>query len=143
MSYSMGQWQLSSDDLKRYPHFDALLSVEEANALATDPERVRSHAFFPLLLFREQWWPFGRKSDANPDKKSRKIRYAARGDAYIYSYYRHLPPPFRRGIQGGVPNGTPFRPQNRTALARSPLPTPLPRALSARPSASCENGVSD
>ncbi|MEZ5816554.1 MAG: reverse transcriptase domain-containing protein [Hyphomicrobiaceae bacterium] len=85
----MGEWALTRDKLKKYPHFDAPLSVEEATALATDPARVLSHAFYPLLLFREEWWPFGRKAKAH-EKKSRKIRYAARGDAYIYSYYRHL-----------------------------------------------------
>jgi hypothetical protein len=86
----MVQWRLTPEDLKHYPHFDAPLSVEEAMSLATNPERVRAHTFFPLLLYRQEWWPFGRKTDARPDKKSRKIRYAARGDAYIYAHYRHL-----------------------------------------------------
>ncbi len=85
----MGKWALTRDKLKTYPHFDAPLSIDEATALATDPACVRSHAFYPLLLFREEWWPFGRKEKTD-EKKSRKIRYAARGDAYIYSYYRHL-----------------------------------------------------
>jgi hypothetical protein len=85
----MGEWSLTRDKLKMYPHFDAPLSIDEATALATDPARVCSHAFYPLLLFREEWWQFGRKARA-VEKKSRKIRYAARSDAYIYSYYRHL-----------------------------------------------------
>ena len=85
----MGDWALTRDKLKTYPHFDAPLSIDQATALVTDPSRVRSHAFYPLLLFREEWWPFGRKAKSD-EKKSRKIRYAARGDAYIYSYYRHL-----------------------------------------------------
>jgi len=87
--WGMGEWALTRDKLKNYPHFDAPLSIEAATALATDPARVCSHAFHPLLLFREEWWPFGRKAKTD-EKKSRKIRYAARGDAYIYSYYRHF-----------------------------------------------------
>ena len=86
----MVDWALTRDKLKRYPHFDAPLSIDEATALATDADRVRSHAFYPLLLFREEWWPFGRKAKDTAEKKSRKIRYAARADAYIYAYYRHL-----------------------------------------------------
>jgi len=31
--------------LKRYPHFDATLTVDEAVALVTDPERVLPHGF--------------------------------------------------------------------------------------------------
>lgn len=86
----MGNWDFSRDDLKKYPHFDAPLSVSEARALAFNPERVSRHTFYPFLLFKNEWWPFGRKNKAVPQKKSRKIRYAARGDAYIYAYYRHV-----------------------------------------------------
>lgn len=86
----MGEWRLTPDKLKRYPHFDAPLSIAEATALATNPVRVSRHAFYPLLLFKEEWWPFRRGPKEQREKKSRKIRYAARGDAYIFSYYRHL-----------------------------------------------------
>jgi hypothetical protein len=85
----MGEWRLTGGDLKKYPHFDAPLKLEEAIALATDRERVSTHGFYPFLLFTQEWQPF-RKKGNKPEKKSRKIRYAARADAYIFSYYRHL-----------------------------------------------------
>ena len=86
----MGKWELTSTDLKQYPHFDAPLSAAKANALARDPERVRKHGFFPFLLYANSWWRFGRKTENNTTKKKREIRYASRADSYIYSYYRSI-----------------------------------------------------
>jgi hypothetical protein len=85
----MKTWQLLPAKLKQYPHFDKPLSVMNATALATDPERVRTHPFFPFIRFEKSWTRFRRKGRARK-KKTRALRYAARGDAYIYSYYRHL-----------------------------------------------------
>jgi hypothetical protein len=85
----MSDWRLSTNDLKRYPHFDRHISLDEANALVRNPERVRANAFFPFISYIEAWRPF-RKKVAVAGKKERIIRYAARRDAYIFAYYRHL-----------------------------------------------------
>lgn len=85
----MTAWQLTPKDLKRYPHFDPQLSEKDAVALATNPSAVSTHKFYPFLLYTNRWTRFASAGDAG-DVKSRPIRYAARGDAYIYSYYRHL-----------------------------------------------------
>ncbi|TWA92895.1 reverse transcriptase (RNA-dependent DNA polymerase) [Azospirillum brasilense] len=85
----MENWRLKERDLKKYPHFDPIISIEEAEALATDPERVAKHAFFPLMRYVEGWNRFaklGQKGEA----KERPIRYAARRDAYIYQRYREI-----------------------------------------------------
>lgn len=88
----MSDWNLTERDLKRYPHFDQLIGVEKAKALAMDPTRVAQHSFFPLLMYAKARKPFRKKVDGKkpPPKPPRPIRYAARRDAYIFGYYRHL-----------------------------------------------------
>lgn len=76
------------DRLKRYPHFDSPLSPEAATALATDPVAVARHPFRPLLLFEDVKRYFRRHGQPNKPPKRRPIRFAARGDAYIYMRYR-------------------------------------------------------
>jgi hypothetical protein len=82
-------WPLKEKDIKRYPHFDAATSLPELERLATDPELVRKHAFFPFLLYHKSWKPF-RYPESRPQRKTRPIRYAARRDSAIFSYYRFL-----------------------------------------------------
>jgi len=85
----MEEWHLSRSDLKKYPHFDPLISAEEGEAYATDKQRVARHAFFPFIQYSQRWTRFPKQGEKRPPKK-RPIRYAARQDAYIFSYYRHL-----------------------------------------------------
>jgi hypothetical protein len=84
----MTSWTLNEDDLKKYPHFDPVISVAAAQALATDPKRVVKHAFYPFMRYLQRWNRFAEKG-SHGKPKERPIRYAARRDAYIYSYYRH------------------------------------------------------
>jgi hypothetical protein len=85
----MTAWGLTSKDLKRYPHFDTQLSIEDAVALATNPKAVVAHRFYPFILYTNRWTRFAKKGEEG-DVKKRPIRYASRGDAYIFAYYRHL-----------------------------------------------------
>lgn len=85
----MADWVLQEANLKRYPHFDPFISTRDAMALATDPERVVKHAFFPFIRYQQHWTKFAKKG-AKGKPKDRPIRYAARSDAYIYAYYRHV-----------------------------------------------------
>src|SRR5579864_221700 len=85
----MVEWHLSRADLKRYPHFDPLISMEEGEAYATDKGRVARHAFFPFIQYQQRWTRFAPKGAEGPPKV-RPIRYAARRDAYIFLYYRHI-----------------------------------------------------
>ncbi len=89
----MAEWQLRNRDLKRYPHFDQILKPAEIVALVTDPVRVAQNSFFPLLRYTKKWQPYrGDKGSGKlkPKAKDRPIRYAARRDAYVFAYYRHL-----------------------------------------------------
>lgn len=85
----MATWQLFPRDLKKYPHFDPVISLEDGFALASDPESVAKHRFYPFLLFHKRWTLFAPKG-VKGKKKSRPIRFAARADAYIFMRYRHL-----------------------------------------------------
>lgn len=80
----------SKSDLKNYPHFDAPLSLRETERLVTSAHMVASNTFYPFFLYTDEWQPYRLLPNGKPDKKSRKIRYASRRDAYIFSYYRSI-----------------------------------------------------
>lgn len=75
--------------VRRYPHFDPVISAAEAEALATDPTRVATHTFYPFLKYDEGWTLYAEKGKQGK-RKDRPIRFAARLDSCIFSYYRHL-----------------------------------------------------
>jgi hypothetical protein len=85
----MGEWQLKEAGLKKYPHFDSLISAKDAETLALDPQKVERHTFYPFLLYTKHWTRFAENGEKG-QPKDRPIRYAARRDAYIYARYRHL-----------------------------------------------------
>lgn len=82
----MKAWTAS---VRRYPHFDPVISEAEATAIATDPDRVRLHTFYPFLRYDEGWNAYAEKGKSGK-RKDRPIRFAARLDSCIFSYYRHL-----------------------------------------------------
>jgi len=81
----MVEWKAKKKDLKSYPHFDTLLSLEELEKIANDPVRVAQNPFFPFLRYHDTHTPFRPLGNA---PKVRQIRYAARQDAAIFSRYR-------------------------------------------------------
>ena len=85
----MESWRLKERDLKRYPHFDPIILETDAEALATNSAEVARHRFYPFIRYFQRWNRFAEKGEAGKPKE-RQIRYAARRDAYIYSYYRYL-----------------------------------------------------
>jgi hypothetical protein len=85
----VGEWEFKDSDLKKYPHFDAFISIQELAALATNPKRVEKHPFYPFIRYIQRWNRFAKKGKTGKPK-TRPIRYAARSDAAIFSYYRHI-----------------------------------------------------
>jgi hypothetical protein len=85
----MEAWRVTPKDLKKYPHFDGFISAEKATIYVTNPERVSGHPFYPFMHYKQRWTRFAPKGQAGAVKE-RPIRYAARLDAYIFSYYRHI-----------------------------------------------------
>ena len=78
---------------KPYLHFDEPLSRKQAELLVTDPARVASHAFYPLLsysLVTPRMRPVlsGAGRPFLPDNKERPISYPAHKDGYIFAYYK-------------------------------------------------------
>lgn len=82
------EFKLRDKHLKKYPHFDQLISTSELVDIITDPERVATNAFLPLLQYVKSYQPF-RDPGNRPKKKERLIRYASRRDSTVFSYYRH------------------------------------------------------
>ena len=83
----MSEWRAEGKNLKRYPHFDAPISSDKLETLVRDPSAVAHHKFYPFLLYEEVYQPF---RPLLKDPKKRKIRYASRQDAAVFSYYRYL-----------------------------------------------------
>lgn len=84
----MAPWHLKEHELKRYPHFDPIISAADAIEYATDPNAVARHNFYPFIRFTQRWTRFAPKGKLG-ESKPRELRYAARRDAYIFAYYRH------------------------------------------------------
>lgn len=82
----MKSWTAS---IRRYPHFDPVISATEAEAVALDPRQVSSHKFYPFLKYDEGWTAYARKGE-HGKRKDRPIRFAARLDSCIFSYYRSV-----------------------------------------------------
>jgi Reverse transcriptase (RNA-dependent DNA polymerase) len=85
----MRGFELEFEDLKHYPHFDAQLSLKNAQRLVSSPPLVARNPFYPFIMYEQRWQPF-RSKKPRPDKKVRKIRYAARKDAVIFGHYRSV-----------------------------------------------------
>ncbi|CAI3938934.1 reverse transcriptase domain-containing protein [Commensalibacter communis] len=82
---------LISDDMKNYPHFDNHIFLENINKLVTDPQRVAKHCFYPFIQYELKRPKFRKKpKPKSKPEQPRRIRYAARGDAYIFKYYRSV-----------------------------------------------------
>lgn len=82
----MKAWTAS---VRRYPHFDPVIPAADAEAIATDPARVATHTFYPFLKYDEGWTLYAERGK-HGKRKDRPIRFAARLDSCIFSYYRHL-----------------------------------------------------
>lgn len=84
-------WPLTEKDLKRYPHFDRSLPLNELVRIASSPDEVARNSFWPFLHYEKSWIRFRKPEKNRMDlRKSRPIRYAARKDSAIYSRYRAL-----------------------------------------------------
>jgi len=81
-------WTSSDIKFKNYSHFDAPIRTKDVVDLVTDSKKVAQHTFFPFLHFEESYQPYRNIRLPRRDPKLRPIRYAARGDSYIYSKYR-------------------------------------------------------
>lgn len=90
----MTAWRLHASKLKTYPHFDPILKLIEVEALVTNPDRVATNAFFPFLQYSQNYMPFRHSPQTTGkdriNRKERRIMYACRRDAYIFSYYRNM-----------------------------------------------------
>lgn len=75
--------------VRRYLHFDAPIKYETAEKLVTNPKRVATHSFFPLIRYQIESYKVFCNSAGKIERKpkSRPISYAAHLDSHIYAYY--------------------------------------------------------
>lgn len=78
--------------VRSYLHFDPQISHKVAKLVVTDPQRVATHPFYPLLGFTIVTPKVTKNSQGKLDKKDKKrpIKLAAHIDAAIYSYYGQI-----------------------------------------------------
>lgn len=76
-----------------YLHFDTPLSKKNAEKIATDPDNVKSHPFYPFISFSNLTKKIFFDKSAEKIKSKDKIRpisYASHADSAIYSYYSKI-----------------------------------------------------
>jgi hypothetical protein len=77
---------------RHYLHFDAPIGKRKSALIATNPESVSVHSFYPLLKFEVTHIKVRTDSNGKLVKyaKPRPIAYASHSDAAIYSYYAQV-----------------------------------------------------
>ncbi len=78
---------------RRYLHFDTPLSIKSAEIIATNPNNVESHSFYPFIAFNNLTKKIFFDKNAVKIKSKDKIRpisYASHADSAIYSYYSKI-----------------------------------------------------
>lgn len=78
---------------KPYLHFDLPLNEKDAIDLAINPNKVKSHAFYPFIGYTLTTPRTRRDAQTGQhykEPKKRKIAYPAHQDGYIFSYYKFL-----------------------------------------------------
>lgn len=73
-----------------YLHFDLPIGYHKAQAVVKRPERVATHAFYPLISYTITAEKITKDPSSNKlinKPKSRPIAYAAHIDSHIYAYY--------------------------------------------------------
>ncbi len=73
-----------------YLHFDLPIGYKKAKAIVTNAERIRSHAFYPLIRYTITAGKVAKDPDTYKliqKSKERPIAYAAHIDSHIYAYY--------------------------------------------------------
>lgn len=76
---------------KKYAHFDIRKNYKDYKSYIANPQRIKSHGFYPFLKYDIKFIKYGSK-DINRDKKEKKdkvrhIMYSAHIDRYIYKFY--------------------------------------------------------
>lgn len=75
---------------RRYLHFDSPIGSKSASRLVTNPDKVASHSFYPLISYHVTSTKLKRDAatgSLDPKVKIRPISYASHLDSHIYSYY--------------------------------------------------------
>ena len=76
-----------------YIHFDLPIGVKQAESIATYPERVKRHSFYPFIAYEIKSKKVRKGDDGKSldiKEKKRPVSYASHVDSHIYTYYTYL-----------------------------------------------------
>ena len=79
--------------IRGYIHFDLPIGIEQAESIATSPNRVKKHAFYPFIGYEIKSKKVRKGNDGHSldiKEKSRPVSYASHVDSHIYTYYAYL-----------------------------------------------------
>ncbi len=75
-----------------YLHFDLPMGIKQAESIATSPNRVKRHSFYPFISYEIKSKKVRKGEDGQSltiKKKKRPISYASHVDSHIYTYYTY------------------------------------------------------
>lgn len=85
------QWKKDNGRTAGYAHFDEKFGLHTSWDYVTNPEKVKTHGFFPFITYDQIFYKVSNKNGAITVKdKVRPICYAAHIDRCIYQYYGYL-----------------------------------------------------
>ena len=73
---------------KQYAHFDRKTDLSHQWAYVSNPEKIRTHSFYPFIHYQINSVKFSKQKGKR--QKSRDICYAAHIDRCIYQYYSFM-----------------------------------------------------
>lgn len=83
------EWRKKLEGKKppHYAHFDYRTTLDKTWDYFTNPEKVRTHGFYPFIHFTIEYRKFKKNKK---DTKIRSVYYSANLDGFIYKYYSYL-----------------------------------------------------
>lgn len=85
------KWKNKNSNVAGYAHFDSKFGLKSAWDYITNPDKVKSHGFFPFITYDQVFYKVSKKDGKVVVKeKVRPICYASHIDRCIYQYYSYL-----------------------------------------------------
>lgn len=93
------EWKIKNARAAAYAHFDKKVGIDATWNYITDPNKVKSHSFFPFISYEQVFYKYKKEKKDKSGKviqkervegKIRPICYSAHMDRCIYKYYGFL-----------------------------------------------------
>jgi hypothetical protein len=81
----LDEWKIKNRNSKSYSHFDKRVTLRNIWNYISDPKKVKSHSFYPLIHYTINLDKYNKAKGVK--HKKREISYSAHIDRFIFSYY--------------------------------------------------------